>query len=1234
MSLHNFNSNTKSWKMYTNTLTSISGDDLVVAPTYGKNLILEVSANNDIFFKKGGITKNFDTLISDASFNSLTSQVKYILQEISGSSALNLITSGISNDLLIKSYEGQDIILEVSGNSEIIFKRGDISYNLDDLIGGGGSQSSDYATYNILDITGKIIFTDNNNAEQNSGSSSNIILTSISGNIIPAINNTFKLGDVSKNWSNAYITDLSVTNIDVSGRLNVAGATKISNTLEISGNVTIGGPTLYVPSLFTIDPIGHGDNTGTVQINGNLVVQGLTTTINSSVVDISDKMIVLASNASNSLQADGAGFEISGAKVNLLYNNSSNTFRTSIGLTISGNVVPTSNSVGSLGESGKIWDIAYIRELNVTNFTNSIDGAKIASGTISSTQIADGTILSVDICDNAITNAKIATDAVGNTNIINNAITHIKLSTDCVQSHNIVDGTIMDVDISANAAISGSKIANSSITSDKINQANNWTFSQLTSTSANIRDVSATNIEVSGNIVPLRDLSSNLGSSLKRWRNVFVDDLSVNKINGQAYSGSSGPFTTSTIDISSITNVAQVGADISAGSGSTASAWFGRQVAISGNGECIIVAAPYTVVSGFNGVGSIKTYRYDVSNSDFINPAVSNIPIENSTNTWRQYGQELTSPTVSSDAYFGQGVSISHNGRVIAVSARGIASTIIYKLENGYLQSQVNLPGSVYWENYATISAGGERVIFQPNPDPSFIIISNGTNTATGGDSRWPSGYVEVYNSNSNKTNWTRVGLRQEFTYSITQVGNEQLGICMSGDARTIAYTVLPFYTPTYVMIKTLSGTSSANWTWNEIATISRTTDIVGNSLGFGSSIAMSYDGLTLAINEPGLTINSTLRLYGRVKVYRYSNSSWSQLGISGSYISSSYKNLIFGSSVSLSPEGNILTVVSNIDYLPYGANIHPSEYTHAITVHIYDGSSNTWINSGPAIIKRTNARLGSSPTISSYLFGSSYLNNPVFRIAFGAWHDDVNAPQNTTSRIFVRSYQYTITNSKRQSLLKFNAETTQTGSITISGDLIPNISPIASLFPIGVLNFMGPNYGCNIGSTQYRWNTIWSYYVDAFLGSFTCSLTTSDNRIKHNEVIINNGLDVIDQITPKFYQKTDKMLDSDYNGDLSGHTWTYEAGLIAQELLQISDLSYVVSGGDYYDSTNMLIQEKYSVNYNSVFVYGLAAIKELHAKVKTQETTILSLQTSMLQQQTTINSLLTRLEALEANNI
>jgi hypothetical protein len=135
--------------------------------------------------------------------------------------------------------------------------------------------------------------------------------------------------------------------------------------------------------------------------------------------------------------------------------------------------------------------------------------------------------------------------------------------------------------------------------------------------------------------------------------------------------------------------------------------------------------------------------------------------------------------------------------------------------------------------------------------------------------------------------------------------------------------------------------------------------------------------------------------------------------------------------------------------------------------------------------------------------------------------------------------------------------------------------------------------------------------------------IVNSDDRLKHNEIIIANGLDVIDQLVPKFYQKTQVMLDASYNGDLSGYTWNYEAGLIAQELLQISDLSFVVGGGDTYDSNNNLIMQPYNVNYNSIFTYGLAAIKELHAKVKVQETTILD-------EELSINNLISRIEALE----
>jgi hypothetical protein len=204
-------------------------------------------------------------------------------------------------------------------------------------------------------------------------------------------------------------------------------------------------------------------------------------------------------------------------------------------------------------------------------------------------------------------------------------------------------------------------------------------------------------------------------------------------------------------------------------------------------------------------------------------------------------------------------------------------------------------------------------------------------------------------------------------------------------------------------------------------------------------------------------------------------------------------------------------------------------------------------------------------------------------------------------------------------------------------------------------------------------------------------STVSSDDRLKHNEINISNGLTVINQLCPKFYQKTQVMLDASYNGDLSGYIWNYEAGIIAQELLQISDLSFAVGGGDIYeqqynlitqtndssnnlydssnnlydssnnlydssnnlydssnnlydssnnlytvsnnlyDSSNnlymvsniLLKQEPYNVNYNSVFTYGLVAIKELHKIFKTQETTISN-------QKSIINSLILRVEALE----
>ena len=107
----------------------------------------------------------------------------------------------------------------------------------------------------------------------------------------------------------------------------------------------------------------------------------------------------------------------------------------------------------------------------------------------------------------------------------------------------------------------------------------------------------------------------------------------------------------------------------------------------------------------------------------------------------------------------------------------------------------------------------------------------------------------------------------------------------------------------------------------------------------------------------------------------------------------------------------------------------------------------------------------------------------------------------------------------------------------------------------------------------------------------------SSDDRLKHNEQLIENGLEVIRQLQPQKYQKTTVLYDPDYQGPVTD-PYQIESGLIAQDILQIPEINYTVSGGDYFKD-DQKISKAYSVKYNDLFVYNIAATKELDLKNK-----------------------------------
>jgi len=101
-------------------------------------------------------------------------------------------------------------------------------------------------------------------------------------------------------------------------QLGITGTINASSTITgtefhtgASGSaIRVTSNTITGPATFTLDPAGIGTNTGKVIIAGDLQVDGTTTTVNSTTVNIVDKNIQVATGAANDAAADGGGITV------------------------------------------------------------------------------------------------------------------------------------------------------------------------------------------------------------------------------------------------------------------------------------------------------------------------------------------------------------------------------------------------------------------------------------------------------------------------------------------------------------------------------------------------------------------------------------------------------------------------------------------------------------------------------------------------------------------------------------------------------------------------------------------------------------------------------------------------------------------------------------------------------------------------------------------------------------
>ena len=294
-----FNVNHISYRFYCDKLTSLDVCNNLIIESSDNNIELKttdkpISFNNNTIFNYGLTLNNYDL----SNIINITGKILNIdtlfVTDIANSQATITNTNSINNGYIRATPIGYN---PASTNS--IIESSNAYFTYINVSGGDSSFNNSVYIKNNLDVSGAT--TISNDLIVNG--KSYVTLYNAISNYIPNIKEELS--------SNIILTlYLSASNISVSNEL-VVNKTSFINDLSISGQLL--DSVLKVPHDFTIDPSGHDNASGTLIINGDLIVYGNRTIINSNIVEISDITLSVATTLmnANDLYNNQAGLDIS-----------------------------------------------------------------------------------------------------------------------------------------------------------------------------------------------------------------------------------------------------------------------------------------------------------------------------------------------------------------------------------------------------------------------------------------------------------------------------------------------------------------------------------------------------------------------------------------------------------------------------------------------------------------------------------------------------------------------------------------------------------------------------------------------------------------------------------------------------------------------------------------------------------------------------------------------------------
>ena len=349
----------------------------------------------------------------------------------------------------------------------------------------------------------------------------------------------------------------------------------------------------------------------------------------------------------------------------------------------------------------------------------------------------------------------------------------------------------------------------------------------------------------------------------------------------------------------------------------------GYSVVISSDGTKVAIGALDNSGSGLN-AGQVRVYQY-------------------SNNAWAQIGADIDGEAAMNQS--GMSVSLSGDGTTVAIGAPGNSG--INGANSGHVRVYRNMSGT-----WTKLGADIDGEAANDGSGRSVAISSDGNIVAIGapynGGNGSNSGHVRVYQYSS--STWTKIGADIDGEATNNDYNESGAAVAISSDGSTVAIGAPQNNNSNGNGAGSVRVYKNIGGTWTKLGA-----DIDGEAESdvSGSSVAISSDGTIVAIgakwNDGGG--NSA----GQVRVYQYSNSSWTKIG---SDIDGSAADDQAGTSVAISSDGTIVAIGAP------QSSMFSSEKGY---VKLYKNVSGTWTLIGQKIDGEASGDAsGSSVSISS----------------------------------------------------------------------------------------------------------------------------------------------------------------------------------------------------------------------------------------------------------------------------